>query len=104
MLSEVVMESMMDKLLNMIKPLIQEGKLKELQTLWRVYSDDKYIKKTIVFQKAILYAANRNQYEIFDWIESLHDKLSPAEKNEVHKVYAYACFVRQNTIKEDIDE
>lgn len=99
-----VSESITDKLLKEIKPLIQQGKLKELQMLWKVYSDEKRIKRPVVFQKAILYAANRKQHAIYDWIESLLDTLSPTDRNEVQKVYAYSYFIRHHVIEESEEE
>uniref|UniRef100_A0A6C0KTI8 Uncharacterized protein n=1 Tax=viral metagenome TaxID=1070528 RepID=A0A6C0KTI8_9ZZZZ len=92
-----------DRLLKEVKPLIQQGKIKELQERWKLYSDpntNKTIKWTSVFQKTILYAANRKQAAIFDWIETLYDKFNEPDRKEVDRVYSYAYFVRHNVVEE----
>ena len=105
MASEIILStSAEDRLLKEVKPLIQQGKLKELQERWRIYSLSntvKTIKWTNVFQKTILYAANRKQAAIFDWIETLYEKFSEIDQKEVNRVYSYAYFVRHNVVEED---
>jgi len=101
MSSIVVSESITEKLLQEIKPIIQQGKLKQIQMIWSIYSDanmGKRVKWTIIFQQALLYAANQKQHDIYDWIESLHSTFNEAEKREVKKAYAYSQFVRHHVV------
>jgi hypothetical protein len=99
----ILVTSAEDRLLKEVKPLIQQGKLKEVQEKWKIYSQAntiKTIKWTNVFQKIILYAANRKQGAIFDWIETLYENFSESDQKEVKCVYSYAYFVRHNVIEE----
>jgi len=107
MASDIILASSVEeRLLKEVKPLIQQGKLKEVQEKWKTYSNPttaRIIKWTNVFQKTLLYAANRKQGEIFDWIETLYEKLSEAEQKEVKKGYLYAYFVRHNVVEEEVE-
>jgi hypothetical protein len=87
--------SIEDEIVRQIKPLINEGRLDELQILWEeIRETESDLAWDYIFQKIYLHAALKKRHDICEWLDVLYEDFDPMIQIALRQMFAYARYLR----------
>lgn len=87
---------MEDDLISEIKPLINDGKLLEMQIVWEEYEETDFgrpVAWDYIFQKVYLHAALKKKKDICDWLDTLFVTFNEMTQIAIRQMFPYARYL-----------